>query len=127
MLIWTYDEGGGYYDHVPPPRVIAPDSTLPMIDPSLDQPGGYDQYGFRVPAVIVSPYARRRYVSSVVHDHTSVMAQIERTWNLPALTYRDANAHDLSDFLDLSHPSMMTPPVLAAPGPYDLGSCHRGR
>ena len=116
MLIWTYDEGGGYYDHVPPPRVIAPDSTLPMIDPSLDQPGGYDQYGFRVPAVIVSPYARRRYVSSVVHDHTSVLKLVETKWNLPALTYRDANASNLLDSLDLddARPNFLAPPLLAA-------------
>jgi phospholipase C len=39
----------------------------------------------------------------VLHDHTSVLAMIERKWNLPALIYRDANANDLTDFLDLGH------------------------
>ena len=126
LLIWLYDEHGGFYDHAVSPRAIAPDDIAPRLAPG-DVPGGYDQLGIRVPAVVVSAYSRPHAVSNVVHDHTSVMAQIERTWNLPALTYRDANANDLSDFLDLSHPSMMTPPVLAAPGPYDLGSCHRGQ
>ncbi len=73
MLIWTYDEGGGYYDHVPPPRVIAP-------------------------------------------DHTSVLKLVETKWNLPALTYRDANASNLLDALDLDDapPNFLDPPSLAA-------------
>lgn len=119
MLIWNYDEGGGYYDHVVPPRAIAPDSTPPMIDPAIDEPGGFDRYGFRVPAVIVSPYSRRNYVSHVVHDHTSVLKLIETKWNLPALTARDANASNLLDSLDLDarRPPFLEPPVLAlAPG-----------
>jgi len=49
-----------------------------------------------------------------VHDHTSVLAFIERKWNLPAMTYRDANAASLDDFLDLSRPRMLEPPALAA-------------
>src|SRR5262245_1037976 len=92
LLVWLYDEGGGYYDHVPPPRAIPPDDIPPQITVPPDQPGGYDRYGFRVPAVIVSPYARQRYVSHRVHDHTSVLKLIETKWNLPALTFRDANA-----------------------------------
>jgi phospholipase C len=116
MLIWTYDEGGGYYDHVVPPRAIAPDTTAPFIDPATDRPGGFDRYGFRVPAVIVSPYARKRYVSHEVHDHTSVLKLLETKWNLPALTYRDANASNLLDSLDLDarRPAFLEPPVLAA-------------
>lgn len=116
MLIWTYDEGGGYYDHVPPPPAIAPDSTLPFINPAKDQPGGFDRYGFRVPAAIVSPFARKNYVSHVVHDHTSVLKLIETKFNLPALTYRDANASNLLDALDLDakRPAFLEPPVLAA-------------
>jgi phospholipase C len=114
LLIWFYDEHGGYYDHVPPPSALLPDSTPPDIGPS-DQPGGYDLYGPRVPAVVVSPYARRRAVTNVVHDHTSVLATIERQWNLPALTFRDANARGLADFLDTSVMSFADPPELAAP------------
>ena len=57
VLVWTYDEGGGYYDHVPPPRAVKPDDIPPDIQVPPDQPGGYDRYGFRVPAAIVSPYA----------------------------------------------------------------------
>ncbi|MCW2545328.1 MAG: Acid phosphatase, partial [Frankiales bacterium] len=122
LLIWLYDEHGGFYDHVPPPRALAPDSIKPLLKAG-DQPGGYDQYGVRVPAVVVSPYSRPHAVTNVLHDHTSVLAEIERTWNLPALTYRDANATGLRDFLDLKHPAMKTPPPLADPGPYKLLTC----
>ena len=101
LLIWFYDEHGGYYDHVPPPAAIAPDNIAPDLGPD-DLPGGYNLYGPRVPAVVVSPYASRKRVTNVVHDHTSVLATIEQQWNLPALTYRDANAATLEDFLDPS-------------------------
>jgi phospholipase C len=114
LLIWTYDEHGGYYDHVTPPVAIPPDTTKPDITPQ-DPQGGYNQYGIRIPTVVVSPYARRNDVTNVVHDHTSVLATIEQQWNLPALTYRDANAATLVDFLDLSHMAFPEPPELAAP------------
>ena len=113
LLIWLYDEHGGYYDHVPPPPAVAPDDIPPDIEVPPDQPGGYDRYGFRVPAVIVSPWARPHYVSHVVHDHTSVLKLIETKWNLPALTFRDANADDLLDALDFHRPpAFLVPPVL---------------
>jgi phospholipase C len=117
VLIWTYDEHGGYYDHVPPPRAVKPDDIPPDIHVPPDLPGGYDRYGFRVPAVVVSPFARRRYVSHVTHDHTSILKLIETKWNLPALTFRDANADNLLDTLDLhGRPVFRDPPVLAAAG-----------
>ncbi len=97
-----------------PPAAIAPDAIAPDIA-SSDQPGGYDLYGPRVPVVVVSPYARPAAVTNVVHDHTSVLATIEQQWNLPALTYRDANAATLADFLDPSAMSFREPPTLAKP------------
>ncbi|MGO9959526.1 MAG: alkaline phosphatase family protein [Solirubrobacteraceae bacterium] len=116
LLIYTYDEHGGYYDHVPPPPAIAPDSIPPELTAG-DAPGGYDVYGPRVPAVVVSPYSRPNAVTDVIHDHTSVLATIEARWNLPALTYRDANAATVLDFLDVQRAAFLTPPAIAAPGP----------
>jgi phospholipase C len=117
LLIYTYDEHGGYYDHVPPPAAIAPDAIAPELG-SGDVPGGYDIYGPRVPAVVVSPYCKPRAVTNLVHDHTSVLATIEAKWNLPALTYRDANARTVADFLDLRNPpAYIEPPTLTAPPP----------
>ena len=114
LLVWLYDEHGGYYDHVPPPAAIAPDDIPPDLQPG-DQPGGYDRYGFRVPAVIVSPYAKPKHVSTKVRDHTAILRFIERKWNIGALTFRDANADDLSDCLNFHKPAFLNPPTLPAP------------
>jgi phospholipase C len=123
VLVFTYDEHGGFYDHVAPPPAVAPDDIPPMINvASGDRPGGFDRYGIRVPGVVVSPFARSGYVSSVVHDHTSALRLIETTWNLGALTRRDANASNLLDCLDLEHPGFPEPPALAAPGSPDAVS-----
>jgi phospholipase C len=122
LLIYTYDEHGGYYDHVPPPAAIAPDSIPPALGPG-DAPGGYDLYGPRVPAVVVSPYSRPNAVTNVVHDHTSFLATVEAKWNLPFLTYRDANAKTVKDFLDLESPAFLNPPTIAdAPAPVAAAS-----
>jgi phospholipase C len=116
LLIYTYDEHGGYYDHVPPPAAIAPDAIPPELTDG-DAPGGYDLYGPRVPAIVASPYAKPNAVTNHVHDHTSVLATIEAKWNLPALTHRDANARTVEDFLDLSSPAFLSPPTIAEPPP----------
>jgi phospholipase C len=140
LLIWVYDEHGGYHDHVPPPPAIPPDdvagrsvigSATPLerlLRPVLPRlvktkenmvkgPHRYDRYGFRVPAVIVSPHARRDYVCSEVLDHTSVLRLVEEKWNLPPLTARDAAAHAPWDALDLTAPpAFLKPPPLPKPG-----------
>ncbi|MGH9016594.1 MAG: alkaline phosphatase family protein [Acidimicrobiales bacterium] len=115
LMIWTYDEWGGWYDHVPPPAAIPPDDIPPDLPPG-SLPGGFDMYGFRVPAGVISPYARPNFVSHVVYDHTSVLKTVERKWNLPALTRRDANAVDVLAMVDLkSKPAFLTPPRLPDP------------
>ena len=117
LLIYTYDEHGGYYDHVPPPAAIAPDSIPPDLSAG-DAPGGYDLYGPRVPGIVASPYSKPNAVTNVLHDHTSVLATIEAKWNLPALTYRDANATTVMDFLDVNQAAYLDPPAtLVAPSP----------
>jgi phospholipase C len=139
LLIWVYDEHGGYHDHVSPPAAVPPDDVegrsllgsptrmqtlLRPIIPRLVEneqnlaagPHRYDRYGFRVPAVIVSPYARPDYVCSEVLDHTSVLRLLEEKWNLPALTRRDAAAVPPLDALDLTAPpAFLDPPPLPAP------------
>jgi phospholipase C len=137
LLIWLYDEHGGYYDHVPPPAAVAPDDVpgrspyekFPVmrlfrrtalgrkLTAADSGPTTYTQLGFRVPAVIVSPYARPGYVTELTYDHTAILRLIQRKWNLPPLTRRDAAAADLLDALDLDAPgAFLTPPVPAAAG-----------
>ncbi|MGH3261614.1 MAG: alkaline phosphatase family protein, partial [Trebonia sp.] len=128
-LFITYDEHGGYYDHFPPPRAIRPDNIAPI--PVPGQPplvrGTFDRYGFRVPLIVASPWAKAGYVSNVVQDHTSLTAFIEHKWNLPAMTFRDANAHPMTDYFDFHHrPAFHHPPRLAAAPAlaHGLGQCH---
>ena len=137
LLVWLYDEHGGYFDHVTPPPAVEPDdvpgesflrrhallgwlmsftSYAKRIQLADAGPTTYDRLGFRVPAVIVSPYARPDYVSSTVYDHTSILKLIEEKWNLPPLTRRDAAATAPLDALDFdSPPYFLTPPRLPRP------------
>ncbi len=116
LMIWTYDEHGGYYDHVPPPRAIPPDDIPPAVPTGQSAYEGFARYGFRVPFAMVSPWARPHHVSHHVYDHTSICALVEAKWNLPAMTFRDANARNLLDMLDLDRrPAFLTPPPLAKP------------
>ena len=80
-IFLTWDESGGFYDHVPPPQV--------------DEWG----YGFRVPMIIVSPFSRPGFVDHEVMDHTSILKFIARNWDLPTLTPREANASDMMSAL----------------------------
>jgi phospholipase C len=114
LLIWTYDEHGGYYDHVAPPRAVPPDNIAPGV-PAGQRFEGFGRYGFRVPCAVVSPWARPNYVSHNVFDHTSILKLAETKWNLPALTRRDANANNMLDMLDLAAPAFARPPALAKP------------
>jgi phospholipase C len=119
-LFITYDEHGGYYDHVPPPRAIKPDNIKPILQPG-DRPGGFDRYGFRVPLIVVSPWAKKGYASRVTQDFTSITAFIERKWNLPAMTFRDANADPMTDYFDFRKPAFAKPPRIAAAPPLGPG------
>jgi len=109
-LIFTYDEGGGFFDHVPPPKACIPSASEPE----------FNRLGFRVPLMVVSPYARPHFVSHKTHEHTSITRLIELLHNLPALTARDANSDALLDLFDFNCPTMLEAP--AAP-PSGKGGC----
>src|SRR5262249_36629332 len=110
-LIVTYDEHGGFYDHVPPPPACAPDDVPPELAPG-DVSAGFDRYGFRVPLMVISPYARPGFVSHETYDHTSILRLIEAKYGLPALTSRDANATPLTALFDFDRVSFATAPQL---------------
>jgi phospholipase C len=127
-MILTYDEPGGFFDHVPSPSTVKPDDIAPIlqdvcINPETGEietknwtPGDFDRLGFRVPFVMVSPWVKPHYVSHQVADHTSILKFIEKRFNLPSLTRRDAAAHDLLDMFDFSKPALLTPPELPEQG-----------
>ena len=85
-----------------PSRSCDPTTCPPEITVPPDQPGAYDFTGFRVPCVVISPFAKRNFVSHVVHEHTSLLKFVETKWNLPAMTYRDANAGAMLEFFEFS-------------------------
>jgi phospholipase C len=84
-IIIAWDDWGGWYDHVPPPSIV----------------NSYE-YGFRVPLIVVSPYAKRGYVSKVTHNFGSILKLIEEVFKLPSLGYADARSDDLADCFDLT-------------------------
>ena len=161
VLFITWDEHGGFYDHVRPPRAHqgharTPDGIFPgqCADASNPLPGlgvnctfsqldaaslcpaftpiapypvdcpAFDQYGFRVPFIAVSPFAKSQHVSHTVADHTSMLAFIEKRFlnsrgERAHLTARDLHAHTLEDMFDFNHaPSVdaLVPPA-QPPGP----------
>ncbi len=95
VILITWDDWGGFYDHVPPPMY-----------------NSYE-YGFRVPLIVVSPYTRQGYVSHFTHDFGSILHFIELTFSLPSLGYADARADDLGDCFDYSQSPRAFRTVLA--------------
>ena len=87
LLVITYDEHGGFWDHVPPPA--APDD-----DPE------FKNFGFRVPAMLIGPTVKNGYLSSKQYDHTSVIQTLTERFGLAPLTTRSIKANDLTDVFD---------------------------
>jgi phospholipase C len=99
LLVITFDEWGGFFDHVRP--AFAPDVSRI-----------YSLRGFRVPTVLVSPFARRGHVDHGVYDHTSILKLIEWRFGLPALSVRDARARNLAAALDFARPNTSVPRIV---------------
>ena len=108
VLVFTFDEWGGFFDHVPPPvgAVSPTDTAAGNVDGSL---------GFRVPLVVVSPFARASYVAHDVFDHTSILKMVESRWRLPPLAARDASANNLATVLDFRQSPRIAPQYPAPP------------
>ena len=89
LIVVTYDEFGGQWDHVSPPG------------PGSATPGPHDEFGpgTRIPALIIGPAVRRSTVDHTSYDTTSIIATIERQYGLRPLTRRDAKVHDLGHAL----------------------------
>jgi phospholipase C len=102
-IVLTWDDWGGWYDHVAPPQVDG------------------DGYGFRVPGLIISPYARPGFIDHTAYDFTSILKLIERLYGLAPLTTRDEKANDLLNAFDFSAgPRAPAPPYIAIPHVRDV-------
>jgi phospholipase C len=114
VLVINYDEWGGFFDHVPPPL-----RPIPPADQALGSDG---RIGFRVPGLVISPFARRSHVATTQFDHTSVLNMIEWRWSLDPLTVRDATANNLATVLDFARPQLRAPQYAVPAGPFG-GAC----
>jgi phospholipase C len=100
ILVITYDEHGGFYDHVPPPLAGDPGDSKNYTKHKFN----FKQYGVRVPAVIISPLIEKNLIDKRVYDHTSILASLERLFGIGSLTKRDELANDFLDLITLEAP-----------------------
>jgi phospholipase C len=115
VFIWSFDEGGGLYDHYPPQPAVHPDGIPPQDletkDAIINPPADFNRTGFRLPLIVVSPFTKKHYVSHTVADTTAILKLIETRFNLPNLTARDAAQPDMSEFFDFQNVPWATPPA----------------
>jgi phospholipase C len=110
-LVVTYDEHGGFFDHIPPPKTISPGDAI--IDPSyVHHQFSFDQLGVRVPALIISPWIPKNTVDHTIYDHTSILKTLEIWKELDPLTERDKNANSFSHLFSLDKPRKDSPETL---------------
>jgi len=122
LLIVTYDEHGGFYDHVVPPATVHPGD-------SISSPGNnhnnfdFRQLGARVPTLVISPLIAKGTIDHNTYDHTSVLATVENLFKLGNLTKRDGTAQNLNNLFKLQTPRTDAPLVL--PDPAISGYVHK--
>jgi phospholipase C len=124
VFILTFDEPGGFYDHVPPPAVVNPDGVAPVDlfpnDPCYGNSNAgpncdFNVDGYRVPLVVISPFSKMNFVSHQARDTTAILKLIETRFNLSSLTQRDAAQVGMDDpttgFFDFTNAPFKTPPT----------------
>jgi phospholipase C len=118
-FILTFDEFGGFYDHVPPQPAASPDGIKPSdlkpndycVPPQTGVTCDFTYTGYRVPLIVISPFAKKNYVSHTVADYTAWLKFVEKRFSLPNLTQRDATQMDMTEFFDFTNPPWTTPPT----------------
>ena len=134
IFILTWDEGGGFYDHVSPQPMPSPDGIAPKDlranDNCLNTDGSINSSptcnfmytGYRLPLVVISPFTKKNYVSHTVADYTAILKLIETRFNLHSLTARDAAQMDMTEFFDFNAVPWKTPPT--PPNQITTGACY---
>jgi phospholipase C len=123
VLLVTYDEHGGFFDHVPPPG--AAEGVVSPGDGIADEDNNHHdftfmQLGLRVPAIVISPLIPKGTVDNTRYDHTSLLATLESFFRLKPLTNRDAGANTLNHLFSLASPRTDAPTTLTNPAPTDF-------
>jgi phospholipase C len=130
IFVLTFDEWGGFYDHVSPQPTVSPDGIPPSdlfandtctgaVGPNCD----FVFTGYRVPMIVISPYSKKNFVSHTVADNTAILKLIETRFNLSPLTARDGAQLDMStEFLDFTNATWKTPPT--PPAQNTGGACY---
>jgi phospholipase C len=131
VFILTYDEAGGLYDHVSPQPTVSPDGIKPkdllstdVCSTSTGPTCNFVYTGYRVPLLVVSPYAKKNYVSHTVADYTAILKLVETRFGLPSLTARDAHQMNMTSFFDFTNPPWMSPPKPPAQYVYPSSQCY---
>ncbi|HEY5028000.1 MAG TPA: alkaline phosphatase family protein, partial [Candidatus Angelobacter sp.] len=134
IFILTWDEFGGFYEHVSPQPAVSPDGIAPKDlragDICLNTDGtinssptcNFQFTGYRLPLVVISPFTKKSFVSHTVADYTATLKLIEARFNLPSLTARDAAQMDMSEFFDFNNVPWKTPPT--PPNQITTGACY---
>ncbi len=118
VLLVTYDEHGGFYDHVPPPAIVSPGDPI-TDDDSNHHNFDFTQLGVRVPAVVVSPLIPRGTIDHTLYDHSSLLATLESMFTINPLSNRDGQANTFNHLLSVTTPRTDAPTRL--PDPPDSG------
>ena len=124
VFILSFDEFGGFYDHVPPHSATPPDAIEYPTDLQSSSKGtdicygntstpvcGFFFTGYRVPLIVISPFTRKNYVSHTTADYTAILKFIETRFGLPNLTARDSAQPDMTEFFDFANAPWKTPPT----------------
>jgi phospholipase C len=138
VFILTFDEFGGFYDHVSPKPAVSPDGIKPndlLPGPPPNGPdicvGGtgptcdFTYTGYRVPLIVISPFARKNFVSHTVADYTAWLKLVETRFGLSSLTDRDAAQMNMTEFFDFQRAPWRTPPT--PPAQPTNGPCYQDR
>jgi phospholipase C len=117
IFILTFDEFGGFYDHVAPQPTVSPDGLPPsdllagdICTTSTGPTCDFTYTGYRVPLIVISPFTKQNYVSHTTADYTAILKLIETRFGLSPLTARDAAQMDMTEFFDFTNPPWVTPP-----------------
>jgi len=138
VFILTFDEGGGFYDHVPPQPAVSPDGIPPSDLLQGPPPNGPDicvgatgptcdfvYTGYRIPLIVISPFSKKNFVSHTVADYTAWLRLVEARYSLPSLTARDAAQMDMTEFFDFDNAPWSMPPT--PPAQPTNGPCYMDR